>query len=58
MSQVETGAGKGGAPGFELDRIVLAVRDGVEPSHRPPVRIFLGTEPAQYRADRVLVWST
>ncbi len=57
MSQGETGAGKGGAPGFELDRIVLPVRDGVEPSHRPPVRIFLGTEPAQYRADRVLVWS-
>lgn len=30
---------------------------GVTPSDRPPVRIFLGTEPAQYRAERVFVWS-
>jgi hypothetical protein len=30
---------------------------GVEPSAKPPVRIFIGTEPAQYRAERVLVWS-
>ena len=26
-------------------------------SGRPPVRIFLGTEPGQYRATRVFVWS-
>ncbi|MDZ7826029.1 MAG: hypothetical protein U5R48_08490 [Gammaproteobacteria bacterium] len=26
-------------------------------SDKPPVRIFLGTEPAQYRAERVFVWS-
>ncbi len=57
MSQTETGAETGEAAGFELDRIVLPVRAGVEPSGRPSVRIFLGTEPAQYRADRVLVWS-
>lgn len=30
---------------------------GATPSHRPPVRIYIGTEPAQYRAERVLVWS-
>jgi hypothetical protein len=30
---------------------------GVTPSTAPPVRIFVGTEPAQYRAERVLVWS-
>jgi hypothetical protein len=27
------------------------------PSVLPPVRIFLGTEPAQHRAERVFVWS-
>jgi len=30
---------------------------GVTPSDQPPVRIFLGTEPPQYRAERVFVWS-
>ena len=28
---------------------------GLSPA--PPVRIFVGTEPSQYRAERVLVWS-
>ena len=37
--------------------VVLDVADGVTPSTKPPVRIFLGTEPAQYRAERVFVWS-
>ena len=37
--------------------VVLGVADGVTPSTKPPVRIFLGTEPAQYRAERVFVWS-
>lgn len=37
--------------------ITLPVREGVQPSGKPPVRIFLGTEPAQYRAERVFVWS-
>jgi mitochondrial fission protein ELM1 len=40
-----------------LDRVRLGVRPGVAPSARPPVRIFVGTEPAQRRAERVLVWS-
>src|SRR5262249_42842146 len=35
----------------------LAVAPGVTPSDKPPVRIFLGTEPAQHRAERVFVWS-
>lgn len=39
------------------ERVVLDVRDGVSPSGKPPVRIFVGTEPAQYRAERVLIWS-
>lgn len=37
--------------------VVLGVREGVPPSPKPPVRIFLGTEPAQYRAERVFLWS-
>ena len=37
--------------------VVLGVAEGVTPSAKPPVRIFLGTEPAQYRAERVFVWS-
>lgn len=37
--------------------ITLPVRQGVQASGKPPVRIFLGTEPAQYRAERVFVWS-
>lgn len=37
--------------------VVLNVEAGVEPTDKPPVRIFLGTEPAQHRAERVFVWS-
>jgi len=37
--------------------LVLAPRPGAPPSDRPPVRIFLGSEPAQWRAERVFVWS-
>jgi hypothetical protein len=28
-----------------------------EPAQAPPVRIYLGTEPAQHRAERVFLWS-
>jgi mitochondrial fission protein ELM1 len=35
--------------------VVLAARSGA--AGRPPVRIFLGTQRAQYRATRVFVWS-
>jgi len=42
---------------FDLERVVLGVRDGFVPSTLPPVRIFLGTESAQRRAERILVWS-
>ena len=37
--------------------IRLVPADGTTPSALPPVRIFLGTEPRQYRATRVFVWS-
>ncbi len=39
------------------ERVVLEVADGVTPSDKPPVRVFLGTEPAHHRAERVFVWS-
>ncbi len=39
------------------ERIVLGVRPGHRPSDKPPVRIFLGTERAQFRAERVFIWS-
>jgi mitochondrial fission protein ELM1 len=39
------------------EAIVLGVRPGHPASSQPPVRIFLGTEPSQYRAERVFLWS-
>ena len=47
------------APGSAIacDVVVLGVRPGHRASARPPVRIFLGTESAQFRAQRVFVYS-
>ncbi|MGD8957715.1 MAG: ELM1/GtrOC1 family putative glycosyltransferase, partial [Chromatiaceae bacterium] len=42
---------------FGLERVVLGVRDDIVPSPLPPVRIFLGTETAQRRAERIFVWA-
>ena len=39
------------------DVVTLGVRPGVTPSTKPPVRIFLGTEDGQYRAERIFVYS-
>ena len=39
------------------ERVVLDVEPDVMPSAAPPVRIFLGTEPAQARAERIFVYS-
>ena len=39
------------------DLLVLEPDPAATPSSRPPVRIFLGTEPAQRRAERVFLWS-
>ncbi|MGH6945508.1 MAG: ELM1/GtrOC1 family putative glycosyltransferase [Geminicoccaceae bacterium] len=39
------------------ERVVLGVRPGVTPNGKPPVRIFLGTEDAQHRAERVFFYS-
>ena len=42
---------------LQPDCLVLGVKPGVSPSPKPPVRIFLGTQPEQYRAERVFFWS-
>lgn len=39
------------------EKIVLGVKPGHRPSDKPPVRIFLGTERQQFRAERVFLWS-
>lgn len=38
-------------------RIILGVRAGSRPSSKPPVRIYLGTERGQFRAERIFIWS-
>ena len=37
--------------------LIVEPHPGTTPSTKPPVRIFLGSEPAQQRAERVFVWS-
>lgn len=46
-------------PFFRADPtpVVLGVRPGATPKALPPVRIFLGTEEAQYRAERIFFYS-
>lgn len=39
------------------EKIILGVRKGHRPSGKPPVRIFLGSERRQFRAERVFIWS-
>ena len=39
------------------EKVVLPVRAGVTPSEKPPVRIYLGTEAGQHRAERVFIYS-
>ena len=51
------GADAGRAIRDSMECVVLPVREEATPSELPPVEIFLGTEPAQYRANRVFVWS-
>ena len=47
------------APGDRRKPVLvrLAPLPGTTASNKPPVRIFVGTEPAQFRAERVFVWS-
>ncbi len=46
-------------PGFRLapDVVRFDAEPGVAPSDKPAVRIFLGSEPMQARAERVFLWS-
>lgn len=44
-------------PATVLQPVRFDVLPGVMPADRPPVRIFLGTEPAQHRAERVFFHS-
>jgi hypothetical protein len=37
--------------------VVLEPKEGLTPSEKPPVRIYMGTEPHQHRAERILIWS-
>jgi mitochondrial fission protein ELM1 len=37
--------------------VTLDVQPGVAPSNKPPVRIFLGTEAGQHRAERVFIYA-
>ncbi len=41
----------------EPEMITLGVKPGQNPCGKPPVRIYLGTQGAQYRAERVFIWS-
>jgi hypothetical protein len=47
------------APGRrkQPDVTVLEPVPGTTPSAKPPVRIYVGTEAAQFRAERIFVWS-
>ncbi len=40
-----------------IDCVTFAIAPGVMPSGKPPVRIFLGTEEAQQRAERVFLYT-
>ena len=58
LGAVFTDTGKR-APGDRRKPVLvrLAPLPGTTASNKPPVRIFVGTEPAQFRAERVFVWS-
>ena len=60
MPELPTLTGRHDAwPFFRADPtpVILGVRPGATPSSLPPVRIFLGTEEAQYRAERIFFYS-
>jgi len=39
------------------EKIILGVKPGHRPGDKPPVRIFLGSERKQFRAERTFIWS-
>ena len=54
---LEKGKGRDSGDLKEIEVIRLEPEPGTTPSDKPAVRIFLGTEPSQYRATRIFVWS-
>lgn len=52
-----TGSLRSPASGCAPERVRLPVRDGCRALDAPPVSIFVGSERAQFRAERVLLWS-
>lgn len=44
-------------PGQNGEPLRLVLEPTAPPNGKPPVRIFIGTEPRQLRAERVLIWS-
>ena len=57
LARLFPATGDGQAETCAPERITLGVREGVSPSAKPPVRLFVGTEAAQYRAERIFLWS-
>lgn len=59
MSYFRLGKGSRYTTGIRrnFDTIVFDPEDEAGLAPAPPVRIYVGTEPSQYRAERVLVWS-
>ena len=55
LLRIERGRPPGTREAPEL--VAIDPDPGVTPSEKPPVRIYLGTEAAQHRAERVFVWS-
>ncbi len=54
------GRGAARRPAANINQTLIITLDpkaGVPPSNNPPVRIYLGTESAQFRAERAFVWS-
>ncbi len=42
---------------LSLDCVTFDVKPGIEPGGKPPVRIFLGSEEAQQRAERIFLYT-
>ena len=47
----------GSAARLNPECLTLPIREGAQAAGKPPVRLFLGSEPAQHRAERVFLWS-
>jgi hypothetical protein len=45
------------AEALGIECVTFGVAEGIVPSGKPPVRIFLGTEEAQQRAERIFLYT-